>query len=111
MSATACWQDEAVELLLKWGADPDLKDNDGVTAKQLARFHPHMLAGMHQQQVQVNLRQQAVSQRVQGVSWNTATLSALHVQAVSSHTVDVCSLICAAINATTAAVSVTAPCS
>jgi len=70
MSATACWQDEAVELLLKWGADPDLKDNDGVTAKQLARFHPHMLAGMHQQQVQPNLNlcRPAVSQREEVMS-------------------------------------------
>ncbi|KAL0052246.1 hypothetical protein WJX82_010627 [Trebouxia sp. C0006] len=50
MSAVMASEDKAVELLLKWGADPDLKDNDGVTAKQLARFHPHMLAGMHQQQ-------------------------------------------------------------
>ena len=30
-------QEDAVDLLLKWGADPDLRDNDGICARQLAR--------------------------------------------------------------------------
>ena len=51
----ALWQDEAVDLLLNSGANPDLVDNDGCTPKQMARFHPHMLASMHQQQVQLHM--------------------------------------------------------
>lgn len=51
----ALWQDEAVDLLLNSGANPDLVDNDGCTPKQMARFHPHMLASMHQQQVQFQM--------------------------------------------------------
>ena len=41
-----------MDLLLKWGADPEVRDNDGVTPKSVARWHPQMLASMHQQQVQ-----------------------------------------------------------
>ena len=51
----ALWQDEAVDLLLNCGANPDLVDNDGCTPKLMARFHPHMLASMHQQQVQFQI--------------------------------------------------------
>ena len=41
-----------MNLLLEWGADPDLKDNDGICARQLARFHPRMLASMDKKEVQ-----------------------------------------------------------
>ena len=44
-------QEDAVDLLLKWGADPDLRDNDGICARQLARLHPKMLASMDRKQV------------------------------------------------------------
>ena len=47
-------QDEAVNLLLKWGADFTLKDNDGVTPLDTARHFPEILAAMHQKQVLVS---------------------------------------------------------
>lgn len=40
-----------MNLLLKYGANPDLKDNDGVDARKLARFHPRMLASMDAKEV------------------------------------------------------------
>lgn len=46
-------QDAAVSLLLKWGADCKLQDNDGVTPLDTARHFPEILAAMHQKQVLV----------------------------------------------------------
>lgn len=50
-TAHADMQDEAVSLLLKWGADCKLQDNDGVTPLDTARHFPEILAAMHQKQV------------------------------------------------------------
>lgn len=49
-------QDEAVNLLLRWGADCKLKDNDSVTPLDTARHFPEILAAMHQKQVGLKLR-------------------------------------------------------
>lgn len=44
-------QEAPAKLLIKWGADPDIYDNDGVSPKQVARFNPRILARIHSRQV------------------------------------------------------------
>ena len=46
-----CMQEEAVHLLLKYNADFKLKDNDGKTPIDIAKYFPAILAAMHQKQV------------------------------------------------------------
>lgn len=48
-----CMQEAACLKLLEWGADADLPDNDGVTCKQISRYNPRILAGIHQKQASV----------------------------------------------------------
>ncbi|KAL3140515.1 hypothetical protein ABBQ32_005097 [Trebouxia sp. C0010 RCD-2024] len=50
MAAVMAAEDAAVSLLLKWGADCKLQDNDGVTPLDTARHFPEILAAMHQKQ-------------------------------------------------------------
>lgn len=52
-TAHADMQAEAVDLLLKWGADCKLEDTDGVAPIDTARHFPEILAAMHQKQVLV----------------------------------------------------------
>lgn len=40
-----------MKLLLKWGADPNIIDNDGVSAMMKARELSNMLALIHRHQV------------------------------------------------------------
>ena len=49
-----CWsiaQEEATDMLLGWGADPEVKDNDGVTPKSISRFNPRIMASISTLQV------------------------------------------------------------
>ena len=49
--AECCMQEAPAKMLIKWGADPDIYDNDGVSPKQIARFNPRILACIHSRQV------------------------------------------------------------
>lgn len=44
-------QEESVKLLLKWGADLDIKDHAGMHPVKMAQMHPRILALLHQHQV------------------------------------------------------------
>ena len=44
MEATMCGNLEVIQLLVKFGADPSMADNDGVTCDSLARLYPKIQA-------------------------------------------------------------------